>query len=337
MQVIRIREVLALTATITVCSHVSADKRVEAQSIEMDGWTFIPIVDDAGTPTTDDDTLHSFVALLDPSLVQGNQIAAILYAKDDEAEGGWRGAAWTTQDQWSVFGFMRDAYAISGDDADYWETTQPRPSIIESAPPPEPYRRGLFENDPLDEQVGPDDPARQAMVEVLVLAGYQAANLKIEEADLYADSALVLGALEYGVLAKRVDGLDPEAAANGQVVAGLGWCVPWTWTTYGAWTGTGSGPWTLIGSAGIGVPGSIPLSCKYQRTFTQTQTCSRLHRWFHCAYTTCFQSRTRTVVETATCDDPEQELSCPPQPVGNVTTVAASGEPTSWTPSCAWE
>lgn len=317
-----------------LCSPALAGYRVDAQSIEIGDWRFIPIVevdDDNPTNPAAPAEVHSFVALLNPTLIEGDLIAAIWYARDPAQPTGWDSVAWDTQDQWAVFGFVQGYLNMPESDADNWESDQPRPQTIASAGVPKKYYRGMLDDDPINQQVG-NDPARDALVELLVDVTHKAANVEVDKESIQR-AGLLLDAMGEGIKAGR-QGLDPIAAFDGAIAGIIPLCFESTWVTVPA------SPWSAPPAAAGWVldhqqnANGACLNCWYRRIYAVSQTRTVTHRDNDCGYTVCNQTRTKWVNELGFVACAFVSGVCPTVFAGTPTITDTSTSVGDWTPSC---
>ncbi len=314
-------------------SPALAGYRVDSQSIEIDQWRFIPIIEEDGVNPA---TVHSFVALLDDGAIEGANIAAIWYAKDANSPTGWESVAWEGvggQDHWAVFGFVQGFLNLPADSWENWETDQPKPSVIESAPPPVGYYRGMFETDPLSEIVG-DDPARDQLIDALVENAYAAASLEADRQSAEYGAA-ILGAMSKGI-EDGIQGLDAMAAMDAQLVGVIIPCLPRTYPgTPSAWSPPpGNAGWVYDHTENSN---GQPVACWYRRIYAQSRNRTKTHWYLDCSASTCFQTQTRTVEElgyvsyTFLTGCPAVLSGAPI--IDNTQTVIHLN---AWTPECSW-
>lgn len=320
----------AVVSAVAVAASALGGYRVDSQSIEIDQWCFIPIIEDDGVNPA---TVHSFVALLDDGAIEGANIAAIWYAKDANSPTGWESVAWESQDHWGVFGFVQGFLSLPADSWENWETDQPKPSVIESASPPIGYYRGMFETDPLSEIVG-DDPARDQLIDALVENAYAAASLEVDR-ESAEHGAMMLDAFGAGV-EHGIAGHDGEELAHTLIAQGGGTCTVRRW--YGpasAWTlASGTQAWSETGETKTANGAAIGCWVQMLYTESRTRTCTR--RNANCTITTCTQTQVKSTLNRGWCPSALPCLSG--NPATCTTPTAEDGYPhvwtSGWSPQC---
>lgn len=159
---------LASVAASTVHAQ-DATQHVSWSKIQMDAWTMTPICND-------DNTVHSFLALMDTNNTLGSNIAAVWYIRDGQT---WTTQSWETTDPWEAIKSVKSILNISEDEDERWGIPGDDDSIKEAMEPAV-YFLGVMASDPMAAYVA-GAPDRDALISYLTSIGHPAADVPVEQ------------------------------------------------------------------------------------------------------------------------------------------------------------
>jgi hypothetical protein len=184
----------ALAVLLLIGAQARAQVAPAGVAIEMGAWRFTPVVTQGQSVA-----VVGFLALMDPSTAEGQNITAVWYAAP-VGGGGWVKTAWHSESEWGVIELLKTQLGI-GDESDAdWETWEEKPT---PAPPPSApgaaYEGGFFLADGFGQAVN-TLPNRDDIVALLVELGYAGADLPGESSELETCRRdLLLDAMAAGV------------------------------------------------------------------------------------------------------------------------------------------
>lgn len=330
---------------------VAQSYSVSEVTVEIEGWTFAPILKQHNGV----ETVHSFLCLYDSDLLVGNNLASVWFIRGHDAQGNpdWEAKSWLSQDQWESIAALKAELQMASTWDDRWPTKLPQPQLTYTNPEaPKQYKGGVLEEDP----IAPILEATQnpgTVIQALVGIGYPAAEIKVE-LQLDCPYDVIMEAYASGV--EAVDGeqaADLEAGIAAYDVAFFLFgcqrqgCTPSTWTVAGSQT---AGDWSCAGWSMIrnidACPPIPPVvappnggyatapgtgTCYYCGTATRTESRVRSSRASNCAVTAWTQTRTCTGPATGRSNIEMGQL-CPAIPDNADTCTPATYSCTSWAP-----
>ncbi len=313
---------IGLAASVACAASASAQQHdVSPVAVQLDVWSFTPIVTQTGSATT----VHSFLALKDPGSVVGANITAVWYVRDPLNPAVWNPKSWQTQDQWQIIQQIKVALAIPDSSDDRWLTiVLPPQTSTATTEPASNFAFGVLESDPLAPiVVQSQDP--QPLVQYLSDIGYPAANMQSSTSSSGCTQTTTLNGMATGVEASLA--ADQSSAVSSSVMHAY-WaatcaqqlgtppppptCPPSkTYGAAGAW-----GAWTGVSdyaSCGSSVPCTGGVICSYCRTSRRIRSRVVTITAANCAVTTCTQTQTQTGEEKHVCAC--QPAPCPAGPI----------------------
>lgn len=153
-------------------AHANPAYIVSDSTIEIGDWTLIPVY----TPVSGSDVeVTDMLAVKNPSVLSGNNLAAIWYSSDTA---GWATKSWYSSNPWVAVETIKQQLGIADDQDIVWAMTlgeQPTTQQLE----PEPLSStGVLESDPaLQILESSTDP--ELLVDILISVGYPAASVPI--------------------------------------------------------------------------------------------------------------------------------------------------------------
>lgn len=344
MRTLLIRGHWFLNVTLLVATATTQAADIVNLSVEIDGWTMTPIVENGATThiiatRNDDETLTT-------------DVDVVLY---ERTANGWAGTAYdpsvTKED--AVLD-LADEFGLPDPFGGKWHIDLDADDVLGHVLPRVGFGKGFFVTDPLyviAHQLNDPEPLAEAAENSGLPAGSSAINTGSIGGGAVADPPQPIGSccdvclqdsIAAGVDASLsdptldLDAIELIAYAESQSQSSC--CWPWTWTTSTTETGcTGTGPWVLFDSDVASLGSGYQLQCRYRRPVTDTQTRNRIRRCADCTRIPFSQSRTRTG-EQRTIDSYEFQSppapTCPAVPAWtgpcNLTRVLTQ---TAWTPA----
>lgn len=301
---------LLSTTVVAQSNHVAWSK------IETGAWVMHPIYTQSAGGAT---SVSNFLALADPTVATGDNLIGVWYHREATC---WTTKSWTTDDPWTIINAVKEELDLPDNEDERWNVGGSGSTESEE---PQDYSSGVLAADPLAALVS-GAPDRNALIELLTMAGYQAADLPIDKDDTCTTDAKLdtLATEAMGMIAAGDDAVLSLAAdaVSCDVLAGIPKgpqpVRPIPPATPPAWSPPGTVPatpgWT---------PGGWPIGPAWScRTVPlpgggSNCICSRIQRWGRWESRTCrfllwtwTCTRWHEIWETETCTDVGG--ACPP-------------------------
>lgn len=347
VQRIKLDNRLMSVALVSACAWVATGADLVNLSVEIDGWTMMPIAENGATT--------HIIAARNEDETLTTDIDVVLYEKTAT---GWSGTAYhpsVTKEDAMID--IANEFGLSDPFGGEWLIDLDEIDVLDHVLPRVGFGKGFFVTDPLyviAHQMNDPEPLVEAAESEGLAAGSGAANTGSISGGGGSTpvgpgqpigcgcDACIQDSIAAGVDASLSDptlDLDAiESIAHIESQNQISCCLPWTWTTTTTTAGcTGTGPWALFDSDVVIIGGGYQLQCRYKRPVTDTQTRDRIRRCFDCTRIPFSQTRTRTG-EQRTIDS--YEFTSPPAPTCpavpgftgpcNLTRVLTQ---TAWTPA----
>ena len=332
----------AVAAGVLCCTSISLGTELSGVSVDVDGWTMVPLRDAAG--------VTHMIAARDEDELRMTDIDVVLYTR---SAAGWDAEAYdpvvTKEDA------LLDIAAEFGlpDPMDGgWGIELDAEDVSGVAGTRAPFKTGFFTDDPLSEAADAmDNP--QPLVEVaeslglpsggsLANTGNVGSQIDPQPSPLDGCGCTVINCLQdsiaLGIDAMITDAAmsleDGEAVAHDAMQAAFACCIPWTWSS---WTG----PWSAWActsgwvNTGHADQSAGTTTCFYRRDVERSRMRTRVRRCFNCNIIAGHQNQRQTGEQETTQLVPRGS-ACPPTPASgpsctsgpNVGTITSTG----WTP-----
>lgn len=292
---------------------VLTGERVSGMLIEVDGWSFVPVLDG-------DDQAVAVIASRDAALVVGNNLDVIVYQQIDDgdpaAEPAWASRVWPGLHRDAALGeavaaaLGADAAVTSVMDAGLslgenlgesvtvpvFETvTSGQGSLSDSMTElvlmpsaGEELEMAVAASDPLAPVIAVlDDDAAASLVTALVDAGLEATDIEVTSLQRPPGLLNLQDTLAAVTVQAEVYAATGDLAASNDAVAGLfGMCLRWTsYSKWSSWSSWSCGPWQYI-------QGSVRRSATHTVTWDYERTATRER--YRTVYRTCWNCNRRT-------------------------------------------
>lgn len=318
-----------------MCSVAAGAADLVNLSVEIDGWTLMPIAENGATThiiatRNDDETLTT-------------DIDIVLYEKTAT---GWSGSAYdpsVTKEDAMID--LADEFGLSDPFGGDWHIDLDAVDVLDHVLPRVGFGKGFFVTDPLyviAHQVDDPEPLAEGAEQSGLSAASGAANTGSissgsgggsdsgppQSTDCGCD-ACIQDSIAAGVDASLSDptlDLDAiELIAYAESQNFISCCIPWTWTVrtnpWSSWFCQGA--WVYTGPASTS-------GCNWERTATRQQTRKRKHRTAGCTVCTWTQFRSESgTITTTTLRDPTTGVCNTPTGCGTPTSV---DDRQDWTP-----
>lgn len=330
-----IRNGLFTLTILAACSLTSGAADLVNLSVEIDGWTMMPIAENGATT-------HIIAARNDDEALT-TDIDVVLYEKTTD---GWAGSAYapsvTKED---AILDLADEFALPDPFSGEWHIDLDAEDVLDHVLPRVGFGKGFFVTDPLyliAHQMNDPEPLAEGAEDSGLPAGSSSINTgSISGGTPIGDpqpvdgcgceNACIQDSIAAGVDASLTDpslDLDTiELLAFTESQNLLACCVPWTWTANtpppGNWfCGPGSS-WSLDSQSVHG--------CTYRRTATRIVTRVRVKRCLNCTRHTWTQIciQTGDIIHTTLRDT---NGACVPPPSSTCGTPTDNFQNGSWTP-----
>jgi|GEM_PF-4379091 len=274
---------------------------VEVLRVEMNDWTFVPVL-------SKEDRIEGFLARLAAKRAVGDNLTLLWIRREEK---GWSTWAWPKEDTGNAIAYVLKELKDRGIEASILDedlVASAEAEKVTNVVAPELLVNGLFEDDPLQEKAREAEEPDQ-FVEDLAQAGWAAAPEMSFLAANTAEFCPVEKVLAFDFMvtdtAQRLEEeLFGASTISTSTLACIRLCWPSSTTTYGAKT---FGTWGLTLGPIPSAPGTD--ICHYSRTWTRTCTTTSISLFCRRSTSTTTQTGTelgRAIVERG---DP-----CPPTP-----------------------
>lgn len=165
---------LACFALVAWVSPALADWRVSKESIKIDNWTFVPILDGAKSSPT----VGSFLALKEKATVTGSNLTAVWYKRPASGTGVWETWTWPDAPPETAVKSLQSLLSIGSIDDGNWPS-EFLPDAGTSSESPVPYDKGAIADDAINAALV-NHPDRGFLIELLSDMGLKVASIKFD-------------------------------------------------------------------------------------------------------------------------------------------------------------
>ncbi len=339
VQRIKLDNRLMSVALVSACAWVATGADLVNLSVEIDGWTMMPIAENGATT--------HIIAARNEDETLTTDIDVVLYEKTAT---GWSGTAYhpSVTKEGAMIDIANE-FGLSDPFGGDWHIDLDEVDVLDHVMPRVPFGKGFFVTDPLfviANQVANPQPLAEAAEEVGVAAGSSAVNTGNLSAgsggtgvggavgtECGCDNACIQAAFADGSDAYLSDPNLTISQIDGVIGGSLeftGCCWPRITqciTTNGPWNCSG---WTLDGTD----PTPAGVTCRYVRDVFRLQSQNCIKVCFDCSLFTFNRSRIQSGTElgSTTAATP---AACTPPPGGGCGAILQNERFTRWSPAPA--